>query len=221
MSLRLCLLRYPSPFTNRLSHRADQVYGASSCNKGRQLAVSGAQTQARQTEVGTADSYIDQGGSGCPDIRTDLLGGGAIGTSVRVRDMGPDAAYDEGIGRISPQGRPQSDGKAAVERGRTEAGFTPLWRMQWLRRGFRSWRLTSPVTRTQWRNILKLGLLWACVWRRNRVQGQGWQCGGGNRRFGIWMGCGQRTGRRSRQRVHRRGTGRRLRRTTSSVGRIL
>ena len=66
-----------------------------------------------------------RGGSGCPDIRTDLLGGGAIGTSVRVRYMGPDAAYDEGIGRISPQGRPQSDGKAAVEGAGHRLGLPP------------------------------------------------------------------------------------------------
>ena len=92
-----------------------QVHGASACERGRRLAVSGSQPQARQTEVGAADSYIDQGGSGCPDIGTDLLGGGAIGTAVRVRDMGPDAAYEEGIGRIPPQGCLQSDGTEAME----------------------------------------------------------------------------------------------------------
>ena len=59
-----------------------QVYGTSSCDRGRQLAVSGSQPQERQTEVGVSDSYIDQGGSGCPYIGTDLLGGGAIGTVV-------------------------------------------------------------------------------------------------------------------------------------------
>ena len=39
----------------------------------------------------------------------------------------------------------------------------------------------------------------------------------------VWIrrGCGQLPGRRSRQRGQRRGTGRRLRRMTSSVGRIL
>ena len=72
-------------------------------------------SQALQTEVGAADSYTDQGGSGCPDIRTDLLGSGALGPAVRVRDMGPDTAYEEGIGRITPQGGPQADGTAAVE----------------------------------------------------------------------------------------------------------
>ena len=81
-----------------------QVYGASSCDRGRRLAVSGAQPQALQTEVGADDSYIDQGGIGCPDIGKDLLGGCEIGTDIQVRDIGPDAAYEEGIGRIPPQG---------------------------------------------------------------------------------------------------------------------
>ena len=65
--------------------------------------------------MGVADSYIDQGEIRCPDTGTDLLGGGAIGTDVLVRDMGPDAAYEEGIGRITPQGCLQADGTAAVE----------------------------------------------------------------------------------------------------------
>ena len=65
--------------------------------------------------MGTDDSYIDQGGIGCPDIGTDLLGGCEIGTDIQVRDMGPDAAYEEGIGRITPQGCLKADGTAAVE----------------------------------------------------------------------------------------------------------
>ena len=92
-----------------------QVYGMSSCNRGQRLDVSGAQPQARQTEVGAADSYTDQGGSGCPDIGTYFLGSGSISPAIRVRDMGPDAAYEEGVGRIPPQGGPQADGNAAVE----------------------------------------------------------------------------------------------------------
>ena len=75
--------------------------------------------------MGAADLYIDQGGSGCPDIGTDLLGGGAIGPAIRIRDMGPDAAYEEGIGRIPPQGGPQADGTAAVEGAVQRLGLTP------------------------------------------------------------------------------------------------
>ena len=104
-----CIL-YPPLLGNLL-----QVYGVSSCDRGLQLAVSGAQPQVRHTEVGAADSYIDHGGSGCPDIGTDLLGGGAISPVIQVKDMGPDASYEEGIGRIPPQGGPQADGTASVE----------------------------------------------------------------------------------------------------------
>ena len=65
--------------------------------------------------MGAADSYFDQGRSGCPYIGTYLLGGGAIGPAVWVRDMGPDAAHEEYVGRIPPQGGPQADGEATAE----------------------------------------------------------------------------------------------------------
>ena len=92
-----------------------QVYGASSCNRGRRLAVSGAQPLARQTEVGVADSYLDQGGSGCTYIGTYLLGSGAISPAVWVRDMSTGAAYEEGVGQIPPQDGPQDGGTATAE----------------------------------------------------------------------------------------------------------
>ena len=60
------------------------------------------QPPARQAEVGTSDSGTEKGGSRCPDIREDLLGGGKIGPTIWVRDMGPDTAYAEGDGRIPP-----------------------------------------------------------------------------------------------------------------------
>ena len=60
------------------------------------------------------DSHIKQGGSGCPDIVTDLLGSGAIGPSIQVRDMGPDAAHEYDVGRIPPQGGLQADGMATA-----------------------------------------------------------------------------------------------------------
>ena len=46
------------------------------------------------------DADIDKGGSGCLDIGTYLVGGGAIGTAIGVSKMGPDTAYEEGVGRI-------------------------------------------------------------------------------------------------------------------------
>ena len=60
------------------------------------------------------ESGIEQGGIGCPDIGTDLLGGGTIGPDIWVRYMVPDAAYEEGVGRIPPQGGPQADGMATA-----------------------------------------------------------------------------------------------------------
>ena len=79
--------------------------------------------------MGAADLYIDQGGSRCQVIGTYLLGGGAIVTAIRVRDMGPDATYEEVVGRIPPQGGPQADGTAAVEGAGQRLGLPPLWRM--------------------------------------------------------------------------------------------
>ena len=52
--------------------------------------------------MGAADSGTEQGGSGCPEIGTDLLGGGTIGPDIRARNMGPDPAYAEGAGWIPP-----------------------------------------------------------------------------------------------------------------------
>ena len=51
------------------------------------------QPPARQAEVGTDDLGTEKGGSRCPAIREDILGGGKIGPTIRVRDMGPDTAY--------------------------------------------------------------------------------------------------------------------------------
>ena len=50
--------------------------------------------------MGAADLGIDQGGSGCPDIGTYLLGSGVIGPDIWVRYMGPDTAYAEGVGKF-------------------------------------------------------------------------------------------------------------------------
>ena len=39
--------------------------------------------------------------------------------------MGPDAAHEEGVGRILPQGGPQADGAATVEGARRRLGLPP------------------------------------------------------------------------------------------------
>ena len=49
-----------------------------------------------------ADSGIEQEWIGCPNIGTDIIGGGTIGPNIQVRDMSPDTAYTEGAGQIPP-----------------------------------------------------------------------------------------------------------------------
>ena len=75
--------------------------------------------------MGADESDIDQGGSGCPDIGTDLIGGGSIGTAIRVRYMVPDSNYEEGVGRIPPQGVPQDDRAATTEGAERRLGLPP------------------------------------------------------------------------------------------------
>ena len=192
-----------------------QVYEASYCDRGQQLAVSGAKPKARKIEVGAADSYINQGGSGCPDIRTDLLGGGAIGPAIRVRDMGPDAAYEESIGRIPPQGGPQDDGTAAVEGAGQSLVLPPCGGCNGGGgvAGFGDLRLPSPeqssATYCNYNNYRPVSGI------ETEARGKGDNAVVGIGGFGIWRGCGQRPRRRSRRRGQRRGTGRRLRLTTS------
>ena len=52
--------------------------------------------------MGAANLGVDQGGSGCQDTGKYLLEGGAISTTIQVRDMGPDTMHAEGVGQIPP-----------------------------------------------------------------------------------------------------------------------
>ena len=69
--------------------------------------------------------YIEHRGSGCQDIKKDLLCGGAIVHDVWVRDMGPDTVYEECVGWIPPQGGPQADGAATNDGAVRRLGLTP------------------------------------------------------------------------------------------------
>ena len=60
------------------------------------------QPPACKAEVGTADLVIEQGRSGCLETGTDFLGGGEISNAIRVRDMGPEDVYADGVGRFPP-----------------------------------------------------------------------------------------------------------------------
>ena len=78
--------------------------------------------------MGATESGIEQVGSGCLDIGTYLLGGGAISPTIRVKDMGPDAAYGESVGRIPPQGDLQDYRKTTVEGEGLGLGLSPSGR---------------------------------------------------------------------------------------------
>ena len=75
--------------------------------------------------MGADKSYIEQGGSGCLDIRTYLLGGGAIGPAIPVMDMGNDVTYEEVVEKIPPQGVLQADGEATAEGAVQRLGLPP------------------------------------------------------------------------------------------------
>ena len=62
------------------------------------------------------DTGLDKGGGRLPDLGPDKLGGGAVGTSIYIQDVGDDATHWEGVGQIPPQGGPQADREAILYR---------------------------------------------------------------------------------------------------------
>ena len=56
---------------------------------------------------------------------TDIFFGGTIGPAIRVRDMGPETAYAEGVWRIPPYGGLQADGTETAEGTGQRLGLTP------------------------------------------------------------------------------------------------
>ena len=75
--------------------------------------------------MGAADESSEQGGCRCPDLVTYLLGGGPVGHVVRVRDVGRDLLHWGGVGRIPPQGGPQYNMEATLEREVRRMGIPP------------------------------------------------------------------------------------------------
>ena len=80
------------------------------------LATGGPQPAEIMEEVCAYDSGVDQGGCGCLDLGPYLLGGGSVGHDLQVGDVVNDTKHWEGFGKISPQGGPQADGEATLER---------------------------------------------------------------------------------------------------------
>ena len=68
---------------------------------------------------------VDQRGGGCPDLGPDTLGGGSVGPVVQVRYMGDETGQQESIGRIPPQGSPQTDREEMSEREERSVGIPP------------------------------------------------------------------------------------------------
>ena len=66
--------------------------------------------------MGEADTGPEQGGGRYSDPGTDTVGGVAVGSVVQIKNMGDDAAHQEGVGRIPPQGVPQVDRESTLER---------------------------------------------------------------------------------------------------------
>ena len=60
-----------------------------------------------------------------PGHREYLLGSGAIVPAIRVRDMGTDTTYAEGVGQFPPWGSPQADETETVEGAVQSLGLTP------------------------------------------------------------------------------------------------
>ena len=57
-------------------------------------------------EVRVADLGVEQGGCGCPDLGTDLLGSGSVGHALRIGDVGHDIAHWGGVWAGSTTGWP-------------------------------------------------------------------------------------------------------------------
>ena len=58
------------------------------------------------SEVGVADADIEQARGVCPELGTDILGGGSVCPVAWVRDIGDDAVHQEVVGWIPPQVSP-------------------------------------------------------------------------------------------------------------------
>ena len=59
--------------------------------------------------MGASKEGVKQGGYGCPELCQYILCSGPVRHVVRVRDVGDNPLYWEGVGRIPPKGRPQTE----------------------------------------------------------------------------------------------------------------
>ena len=66
------------------------------------MAGGGTQNTEGTEEVGEADAGLEQGRGGCRYLGPDILDSGAVGTAIRILDVGDDATHQEDVGKISP-----------------------------------------------------------------------------------------------------------------------
>ena len=113
-------------------------------------------------EVGKDDLGVDQGGCGCLDFGSDLLGGGTVSHSLRVRDVCRDTAHWDSLGvshhRVD---RKLTGGKP--RRGLYGVEVYPLLEDLMSEAGLQE--VDTYVSRRQKRvsQFIVTGLLWTCV----------------------------------------------------------
>ena len=117
---------------------------------------------------------IEQGGGEDAGVQIFLQGHRTVGVAIHCVDMGGYPPHGTG-----PGGFP---GPGGADNYRTRSGSTPRRRRREQRRGLSRWRLIFGKGRIQPRIIFLHGCLWTSVRQRRGIKGQGWGCGGGNRR---------------------------------------
>ena len=87
------------------------------------MAISDPQPAEITAEVVEADA--GEGGGGCPDLRTDILGGGSVGPIIQVEYVGDYTAHWEGVGPIPPHCGPQDGRETPSESGEWSVDTPP------------------------------------------------------------------------------------------------
>ena len=140
--------------------------------------------------MGPAVSGADQGGSGCPDLREDLRGGGSGGHALRVENVGNDTTHPEGFGRILQQGARRLTGRQP-QRGRDGGWVYPPLEEAMAEEGLQeveiyvSRRQNTAAQFIATRPIMYLFLAAA------RRPGQGWPIGDGIKGVQAVVGSGR------------------------------
>ena len=72
-----------------------------------------------------AELGVEEGGCVCLDLGPYLLGGGSVGHTLQVGDVGHGTAHWECFGRIPPQNGPQAEREATSEKTGWSMGLLP------------------------------------------------------------------------------------------------